>query len=242
MPVTTFGQGASAGFRATDARMTNSGTTYQLHVGQRSFLVEMPLFGSFNVLNSLAAIATVDSLGYNLREAVNHLREAPQVPGRLELVPERRPFRVFVDYAHTPDALTNVLKTVRQMSPRRVITVFGCGGDRDREKRPLMARAAEELSDLCVVTSDNPRTESPESIVADVLKGLRREALAIVDRREAINEAVNHAGEGDIVLIAGKGHETYQQFADETLPFDDRKVAASAMRQWATNQPKGGAA
>ena len=213
LEVVTFGLNAAANFRASSARTTKTGTVYQLYAGERSFLVEMPLFGTFNVSNSLAALATVATLGFNLREAVNALREAPQVPGRLELVQERRPFRVFVDYAHTPDALINVLKTVRQMSPRRVITVFGCGGDRDREKRPLMARAVDSLSDVCVVTSDNPRTEDPEQILADVRAGLTKDHLAIVDRREAINAAINLADEGDIVLIAGKGHETYQQFA-----------------------------
>lgn len=239
LEVVTFGQSAAANFRASNARTTRTGTIYQLYVGERSFLVEMPLFGAFNILNSLAALATVATLGFNLREAVNAMREAPQVPGRLELVAERRPFRVFVDYAHTPDALTNVLKTVRQMEPKRVITVFGCGGDRDREKRSLMAKAAEALSDLCVVTSDNPRSEDPAQIIADVKAGLSRPALAIVDRREAINEAVRVAEEGDIILIAGKGHETYQQFANETLPFDDRRVAASAMREWSVNREGG---
>lgn len=239
LDVLTYGLGAAAAFRAANARGTRTGTSYQLYAGQRSFLVEMPLFGAFNVSNSLAALATISALGFNLREAVNALRGAPQVPGRLELVPERRPFRVFVDYAHTPDALINVLKTLRHMGPRRVITVFGCGGDRDREKRPMMARAAEELSDLCVVTSDNPRSESPEAIIAEVMAGLRRPALQIVDRREAINEAINRAGEGDIVLIAGKGHETYQQFAGETVEFDDRRVAAGAMREWNINRREG---
>ncbi|MCB1098742.1 MAG: UDP-N-acetylmuramoyl-L-alanyl-D-glutamate--2,6-diaminopimelate ligase [Verrucomicrobiae bacterium] len=239
LEVVTFGLSAAAGFRASNARTTKTGTTYQFHAGERSFLVEMPLFGAFNVSNSLAALATVSILGFNLREAVNALRDAPQVPGRLELVQERRPFRVFVDYAHTPDALTNVLKTVRLMSPRRVITVFGCGGDRDREKRPLMARAVGALSDVCVVTSDNPRSEDPERIIADVKAGLTGSHIAIVDRREAINTAINLADEGDIVLIAGKGHEAYQEFATETLPFDDRRVAASAMREWSNNRTGG---
>jgi UDP-N-acetylmuramoyl-L-alanyl-D-glutamate--2,6-diaminopimelate ligase len=239
MEVVTYGQSAAASFRASNPRTMLRGTQFQLYAGSRSFLVEMPLLGAFNVSNALAAIATVSSMGYNLREAVDGLREAPQVPGRLELVPERRPFRVFVDYAHTPDALENVLNTLRKLEPRLLITVFGCGGDRDREKRRLMARAVEKLSDLCVVTSDNPRSEDPEQIIRDIESGLDKRHLAIVDRREAIVEAINLANEGDIVLVAGKGHEDHQQFANETVPFDDRKVAAGAMRGWLPNR-KGG--
>ena len=236
LEIATFGHGASATYRAANPRTTKTGTEFQLYAGTRSFLVETPLFGAFNVSNSLAAITAVASMGFNLRETVNAMREAPQIPGRLEAINERRPFRVFVDYAHTPDALANVLRTLRTMTQGRLITVFGCGGDRDREKRPLMARAAEELSDICVVTSDNPRSEDPAQIIDDVERGLKGKYVSIVDRREAIHEAIRSAQEGDVVLVAGKGHETYQQIGDERLPFDDRKVATSAMREWRAEQ------
>ncbi len=152
------------------------------------------------------------------------------MPGRLERVPVKRSFQVFVDYAHTDDALRNVLRTLRNLKPERLITVFGCGGDRDRAKRPLMAAAAEEFSDWTILTSDNPRTEDPERILADVAKGFRAQRHEqVLDRAEAIQKAITLAGPGDIVLIAGKGHETYQEFADRKVPFDDVLVAARAV-------------
>ncbi len=176
--------------------------------------------------NSIAALAAAEVLGISLRTAVLSLGKAPQVPGRLELVPAKRKFQVFVDYAHTPDALGNVLKTLRELQPHRLITVFGCGGDRDRQKRPLMAEMADRLADYSIITSDNPRKEDPSAIIAETEKGFRSNHYEkIVDRTEAINRAVALAGPRDIVLIAGKGHENYQEFADYTVPFDDIQVA-----------------
>jgi UDP-N-acetylmuramoyl-L-alanyl-D-glutamate--2,6-diaminopimelate ligase len=167
----------------------------------------------------------------NLREAVKSLQNAPQVPGRMERVSENSRFQVFVDYAHTPDGLVNALKTPsRALRPRRIITVFGCGGDRDRTKRPKMAAAAEAGSDICVLTSDNPRTEDPEQILNDAKAGFARpkKHAIIADRREAIRVALENAWEGDIVLIAGKGHEDYQDIQGKKHPFDDRKIARYA--------------
>ena len=152
------------------------------------------------------------------------------MPGRLEAVPAKRQFQVFVDYAHTADALLNVLKTLRELSPRKFIVVFGCGGDRDRQKRPLMAAAADQNADFSIITSDNPRKEDPEAIIAEVEKGFRSEHYEkITDRTQAITRAIALAQPRDIVLIAGKGHEAYQEFADNTVPFDDLQVARRAL-------------
>jgi UDP-N-acetylmuramoyl-L-alanyl-D-glutamate--2,6-diaminopimelate ligase len=226
----TYGFGVRADFRAVDARSDIHGTQYKLEAKGRQYLVRTPHIGRFNVSNSLAALATVSALGLELRAAVQAMANAPQVPGRLERVPARRNFAVYVDYAHTDDALTNVLSTLRELRPRRLLVVFGCGGDRDRAKRPLMARAAEQLADYAIVTSDNPRTEDPEKILADIRAGLRGSAHEVVaDRREAIYRAVELAQAGDIVLIAGKGHENYQEINGKRFPFDDVSVARNAI-------------
>jgi len=228
--VTTYGMGLRADFRASNYRAEFTGTSYQLDARGKSYLVRLPLIGRFNVTNSMAALAAAEVLGINLRSAVLSLGKAPQVPGRLELVPAKRQFQVFVDYAHTPDALANVLKTLRELQPNRLITVFGCGGDRDRQKRPLMAEMADRLADYSIITSDNPRKEDPSAIIAETEKGFRSNRYEkIVDRTEAINRAVALARARDIVLIAGKGHENYQEFADYTIPFDDIQDARRAI-------------
>jgi UDP-N-acetylmuramoyl-L-alanyl-D-glutamate--2,6-diaminopimelate ligase len=226
--VMTYGRGSNADFRIGDLRSDFNGTQYQLRFQDRQFLVRIPLIGSFNVYNSVAAIAAGWAIGLNLREVVAKMADAPQVPGRLELVGGRQTnYRVFVDYAHTPDALTNVLSTLRALDPNRIITVFGCGGDRDSTKRPLMAAAAEAGSDLCILTSDNPRTEDPRKILADAARGFLRGGHEVMEeRRDAIRRAIQLAGERDIVLIAGKGHESYQEINGVRHDFDDRKVAA----------------
>jgi UDP-N-acetylmuramoyl-L-alanyl-D-glutamate--2,6-diaminopimelate ligase len=188
------------------------------------------LIGLFNVYNTLAALAAVSAMGIELRRAVAAAATIPQVPGRLERVPVRRNFQAFVDYAHTPDALENVLRSLRQIAPARIITVFGCGGERDRSKRPLMAGAAELLSDKVIVTSDNPRGEDPMEILGEVEKGFRgRDHEIFLQREAAIRRAVELAGPDDLILIAGKGHEDYQEISGERHPFDDVKVTARAM-------------
>src|SRR5881397_833264 len=228
--VITYGRGARADFRASNPRVEFSGTSYQLEAGGKSYLVRVPLIGRFNVLNSVAALAAANALGISLRDAVLSIGKSSQIPGRLELVPAKRQFQVFVDYAHTPDALGNVLKTLRELEPHRLIVVFGCGGDRDRQKRPLMAEMADRLADYSIITSDNPRKEDPNAIVSEVEKGFRSNHYEkIVDRTEAINRAVALARRRDIVLIAGKGHDTYQEFGDHTIPFDDIQVARRAI-------------
>ena len=230
MPVVTYGVGSRADFRASAFKTELAGTSYQLDTQDRSFLVRLPLIGKFNIYNSLAALAAASVLGIQLRGAVMALASAPPVPGRLELVAAKRNYQVYVDYAHTDDALHNVLRTLRDLSPHRLIVVFGCGGNRDRAKRPLMARAAEQWADHAIVTSDNPRGEDPQAIIQDIEKGFQKGGYeVVVDRRQAIERAVSLAQARDIIVIAGKGHEAYQQFADETLPFDDVRIAKAAI-------------
>jgi UDP-N-acetylmuramoyl-L-alanyl-D-glutamate--2,6-diaminopimelate ligase len=192
--------------------------------------LETRLRGRFNVENVLGAVAAARLLGIDDEAIAHGVRELRGVPGRFEAVDEGQPFAVLVDYAHTPDSLENVLRTARGLAQHRLICVFGCGGDRDRGKRPLMGRIATELADLAIVTSDNPRSEEPDAIIAEILAGAD-EAEAEPDRREAIARAIGEAAEGDVVVIAGKGHEQGQQFADRTIPFDDREVAREALRR-----------
>jgi UDP-N-acetylmuramoyl-L-alanyl-D-glutamate--2,6-diaminopimelate ligase len=228
--VITYGMGSRADFRASNYRMEFGGTSYQLDARGKMYLVRVPLIGRFNVANSLAALAAATALGVGLREAVLSLGKSPQVPGRLEAVPAKRQFQIFVDYAHTPDALLNVLKTLRELDPRRLIVVFGCGGDRDRQKRPLMAAVVDQNADHAIITSDNPRKEDPDAIIAEVAQGFRSDRFEKVsDRTAAIARAIELAQPRDVVLIAGKGHENYQEFADHTLPFDDIQVARRAV-------------
>jgi UDP-N-acetylmuramoyl-L-alanyl-D-glutamate--2,6-diaminopimelate ligase len=230
LPVVTYGVGARADFRASNYRAEFSGTSFQLEARGKIYLVRVPLIGRFNVYNAMAALAAANSLGVSLREAVVSLAKSPQVPGRLEAVPARRQFQIYVDYAHSDDALLNVLKTLRELGPRRLIVVFGAGGDRDRQKRPLMGRVADQNADFSIITSDNPRKEDPLGIIADVKKGFRTSNFETVpDRAEAIARAIALAQPRDIILIAGKGHETYQEFADHTIPFDDRQIALRAL-------------
>ena len=228
--IVTYGMGVRADFRASNYRVEFSGTSYQLDARGKSYLVRVPLIGRFNVANSVAALAGANALGISLRDAVLSLGKSPQVPGRLELVPAKRQFQVFVDYAHTPDALRNVLKTLRELEPHRLIVVFGCGGNRDRQKRPLMGEIADRHADYAIITSDNPRGEDPGAIIAETEKGFRSTRYEKhVDRTEAIRRAIALAHPRDIVLIAGKGHESYQEFADHTVPFDDIQVARRAI-------------
>ena len=228
--VVTYGQGSNCNFRASNIQHSATGTVFRLDAKGRSYLVRTPLIGLFNVYNTLAALAATSAMGLELRRAVAAAATIPQVPGRLERVPAHRNFQSFVDYAHTPDALENVLKSLRQLNPSRIITVFGCGGDRDHSKRPLMAAAAEQYSDKVILTSDNPRSEDPLVIMREAEKGLCGTGHeSFVDRESAIRRAVELAGPNDIVLVAGKGHETYQETATGRHPFNDVSVTARAM-------------
>jgi UDP-N-acetylmuramoyl-L-alanyl-D-glutamate--2,6-diaminopimelate ligase len=231
MPVLRYGFGVHSDFRANNFRQNPRGMEFELGAKGKSHLVRAPLIGRFNAYNLLAALGAANACGISPREAIAALAASPQVPGRMENVGNAGGATVFVDYAHTPDALENACRTLRELNPRRLITVFGCGGDRDKGKRPLMGAAAARLSDACVVTSDNPRSEDPAAIIRQIEAGMGGKGhLSIPDRAEAIAHAVRHALSGDIVLIAGKGHETTQQFADQTINFDDRKHASKALR------------
>ncbi|MBD0338531.1 MAG: UDP-N-acetylmuramoyl-L-alanyl-D-glutamate--2,6-diaminopimelate ligase [Thermoleophilia bacterium] len=193
--------------------------------------VELRLRGRFNVLNALGATAAARVLGIEPEAVKAGLEAVAGVPGRFEEVSAGQPFVVLVDYAHTPDSLELVLREARELAEGRVLCVFGCGGDRDREKRPLMGRVATELADLAVVTSDNPRSEEPETIVAEVLAGAAGGAVIEPDRRAAIELAVEAARPGDVVVVAGKGHEQGQEVGGVVTPFDDREVAREALRK-----------
>ncbi|MFN2543129.1 MAG: UDP-N-acetylmuramoyl-L-alanyl-D-glutamate--2,6-diaminopimelate ligase [Actinomycetota bacterium] len=229
-PTLTYGLSAEAELRADAVSLEAEGLSFR--VG--GLTIRSRLRGRFNVYNNLAALAAARSLGFDDAATQAGLAAVTGVPGRLEPVDAGQDFLVVVDYAHTPDSLENVLEAVRPLTSTRVICVFGCGGDRDRAKRPLMGRAATRLADLTVVTSDNPRSEDPLAIVAEIEPGAREGGGAYVvepDRRAAIRLALAEARTGDVVVIAGKGHETGQEFADRTIPFDDRVVASQELEE-----------
>jgi UDP-N-acetylmuramoyl-L-alanyl-D-glutamate--2,6-diaminopimelate ligase len=201
--------------------------------------VQSPLIGRINVYNILAACGAAISYGIEPETIVRGIANLRAVPGRFERVDEGQPFTVVVDYAHTDDALRNVIAVARALNPKRVITLFGCGGDRDRAKRPLMGQAAAEGSDFVVLTSDNPRSEDPLAIMNDALVGIRRTDVPHIvepDREAAIRRALGEAREGDIVILAGKGHEDYQVLKDRTISFDDRKVAREVLKGYGYHQ------
>jgi len=193
--------------------------------------VDLKLRGRFNVENALGALTASRLLGIDDDAIARGLEAVRGVPGRFESVAEGQPFEVIVDYSHKPDALESVLRTARDLAGGRVICVFGCGGDRDRGKRPLMGRIASALADVAILTSDNPRSEDPLAIIDEVLAGVTGEIEVEPDRAVAITRAISEAGDGDAVLIAGKGHEQGQELADRTVPFDDREVARDALRR-----------
>ena len=221
-----------ADFRAADVAFDAAGSRFDCIAPGAEVRVAMPLPGDFNVANALAAIAAAYALGVPAANGAAALEAAERVPGRFEPVDEGQDFGVLVDYAHTPDSLENVLRAARRVTAGRLICVFGCGGDRDREKRPLMGRIGAELSDLAIVTSDNPRSEEPEAIIGEILAGARAGVEVEVDRRAAIALGVERASSGDTVVIAGKGHEQGQEFErGRKLPFDDREVARQELRR-----------
>lgn len=195
--------------------------------------VHSRLWGHHNLLNAVAAMTAAECLGVSPREIVRGVEEAIRPPGRLEEVNSPAPFRVVVDYAHTDGSLDAVLRALRPLTRGRLITIFGCGGDRDRTKRPRMGRVAEAHSDQIIVTSDNPRSEPPDRIMCEIAAGLEREgdAVFVEDRREAIGLGIRMARRGDTVLIAGKGHESYQELRDRVIDFDDRKVAVEFLEE-----------
>ncbi|QQS41746.1 MAG: UDP-N-acetylmuramoyl-L-alanyl-D-glutamate--2,6-diaminopimelate ligase [Acidobacteriota bacterium] len=208
------------------------GTSFELRTPEGSVSIDSPLIGRPHVYNMLSASAVALDLGHGLDSIVKGLSTCVGAPGRFERVPSDAPFAVIVDYAHTDDALLNTLKTAKDLAEGRIITVMGCGGDRDKSKRAPMGKIAGEYSDLVVVTSDNPRTEDPVKIISEIEEGLKESEtpyLACTDRREAIHLAISKARPRDVVIIAGKGHETYQIIGSDKFHFDDREIAAEAL-------------
>lgn len=234
--VLTYGIENDCDIRAYHINLRADGMTFEVSTPRGEITLNLHLTGRFNVYNTLAAVAVGFVNDIDLPVMKIALESVKGVPGRLEKVDEGQPFAVFVDYAHTPDGLENIVKAARALTKGRVITLFGCGGDRDRTKRPIMGEIAARLSDYAVLTSDNPRTEDPLFILSEVEAGVRRAAdrskySVIPDRREAIAYAIGLAQPGDVVLIAGKGHETYQLVQDKVLHFDDREVAREILKQ-----------
>jgi UDP-N-acetylmuramoyl-L-alanyl-D-glutamate--2,6-diaminopimelate ligase len=226
----TFAVEREADWRALDVRTGLDGSRYRVSGPGGEAEVRSPLPGRFNVSNTLAALAAAAALGVEQDAAVAALTSFRAAPGRFEPVDEGQDFAVLVDYAHTPDSLENVLRAARELTEGRVIVVFGAGGDRDRGKRPLMGEIAARLADVVVVTSDNPRSEDPEAIIREILEGAGAGVEALVDRREAIARAVGLASAGDVVVVAGKGHEQGQEFeGGRKLPFDDVAVVREAL-------------
>jgi UDP-N-acetylmuramoyl-L-alanyl-D-glutamate--2,6-diaminopimelate ligase len=228
-----YGLEAGATVRARDVKMNFEGVHFTVDSESGSFPVHSPLVGRMNVYNVLAAVSAGLSYDLTPETIARGVAECGAVPGRFERI-RKGPFLVVVDYAHTDDALHNVISVARELAPKRVITLFGCGGDRDRSKRPLMGMAAGELSDFVVLTSDNPRSEDPLDIINDALVGLRRfdtPHAVEPDRGKAIRLALHEARPGDVVILAGKGHETYQIIGAKTIHFDDREVARAVLRE-----------
>ena len=227
----TYGVDSDADYRARDVDFDPSGASFVCETPDGAIAIRTRLPGLFNVENALAAIAAARALGVALEAARAALAEADRVPGRFEPVDEGQPFTVLVDYAHTPEALDNVLRAARDLTDGRVHVVFGAGGDRDRAKRPLMGKAAAELADRVVVTSDNPRSEDPQAIITEILAGTGPDVESEPDRRRAIALAVSSADPGDVVVVAGKGHEQGQEFENgRKEPFDDVAVVREALR------------
>lgn len=230
----TYGLSVEAHYRAENVELRPDGTRFIAVYPAGKSPISMQLVGEFNVYNALGALAAAIGLGIEPEVACRAIEEMAPIRGRFERVPSKIR-NVLVDYAHTPDSLRRALETARTIAPGRVIVVFGCGGDRDRTKRPVMGEIASRLSDWCVVTSDNPRSEEPHDIIEDIVGGipedLKGKCEVEDDRAKAIRRAIERATAADVVLIAGKGHEDYQIFADRTIHFDDREVAAEALKE-----------
>ena len=218
-------------FKIEDIKLSEKGSSFFLHWKNKKIPVKTKLIGLFNVYNTALSISILLKMGFSHEFLSKASEDLKPVRGRLERI-EGNGFSVFVDYAHTPDALKNVLQTLKALKKGRLITVFGAGGDRDRSKRPLMGEVASELSDIVIITSDNPRSEDPIKIIEDIKSGIKGNSFKVIpDREKAIKEAVYTASEGDIILIAGKGHESYQIVGKDIIPFDDLKVAKKYIKK-----------
>lgn len=233
-PVLTFGINEDADFRALDSKNTLDGLAFRIQTPSGDMNIESPLVGRYNIYNILSAAAVGFSLGISAGDIRSGISRVKEIPGRFEKIAGPG-FTAVVDYAHTHDALDRLLHNARQLCRGRLITIFGCGGDRDRGKRPLMGKVSAALSDRVIVTSDNPRTEDAEKIIDDILAGIKEprpgQVEAIPDRRRAIQEGISMAREGDMVVVAGKGHEDYQILGEKKIPFDDREEIRQAFRR-----------
>ena len=236
--VITYGIKSKADVTAEDIKLNFSGSQFTVVHPQGEFVVKTSFLGWHNVYNILAAASCALSEGIDFRKIMSGIKKLTLVPGRLESIDRGQEFSIFLDYAHTPDGLKNVLKALRDIrvekedTQGKIILVFGCGGDRDKGKRPLMGRIADLLADSVIVTSDNPRTEDPESIIHQILPGFKKKNYqVIVDRKKAIHQALKMANPGDIVLIAGKGHEQYQIFKDKTIEFNERLICVEFLKK-----------
>ncbi|MCP8616607.1 UDP-N-acetylmuramoyl-L-alanyl-D-glutamate--2,6-diaminopimelate ligase [Salirhabdus salicampi] len=237
--VLTYGIKEVADVRGVDISLTAKGSSFTMETPKGNVQINSPLPGEFSVYNMLAATATALCADIPLHIIKASLETTNGVPGRFETVDEGQEFGVIVDYAHTPDSLENVLKTIGHFVEGKVYVVVGCGGDRDKTKRPQMAKVATDIADVAIFTSDNPRTEDPKNILNDMVEGITNENYVVEqDRKKAIELAIKSANQGDVVLVAGKGHETYQEIGKERLPFNDRLVAQEAIKAKLKENPK----
>ena len=235
MPHFTYGICANADFYARDIEITEDGVSFELQLqGMHPLRIDLKMTGMFNVYNAMAAASCAMILGIKPEDIKAGLESMQSVPGRIEMLPTNTPYRVILDYSHSPDALMNILTTVRQFAKARVIALFGCGGDRDQGKRPIMGEIGGELADLCILTSDNPRSEDPMAILAAIEEGIKptgKPYVIIENRRDAIRHALEIAEEGDIIVLAGKGHETYQEIKGVKRPFDEKLVVQELLEE-----------
>ena len=234
-PLLTYGISSKADLFARDIEITETGVSFTLNLRNlHAERVHLLLTGMFNVYNALAAAACALILGVSPENVRAGLESIRSVPGRIEMLPTNTPYRVILDYAHAPDALSNILRTCRTFTKKRLIALFGCGGDRDKGKRPIMGRIGGELADLCILTSDNPRTEDPMEILHEIEEGIKEttgEYVVIENRRDAIRHALEIGREGDIIVLCGKGHETYQETMGVKRPFDEKVVVQELLAE-----------
>lgn len=230
----TVGINENSMLKATDISVSSKGSGFKLEYDGKIYDMYIPIPGKFSVYNALNAIGAVLPLGIDMDTIKKGLAGVKGVTGRAEVVPVEREYTVIIDYAHTPDGLENIISTVKEFAENRVITLFGCGGDRDSTKRPIMGRIAGELSDYCIITSDNPRTENPSKIIDDIVEGIKTtdaEYTVIENRREAISFALKTAQQGDVIILAGKGQETYQIIGREKFHFDEREIVRECLNK-----------
>jgi len=231
----TYGICANADLYARDIEITENGVSFNMQLaGMHNIPVNLRLTGMFNVYNAIAAASMAMILDIPAEDIRAGLERVESVPGRIEMLPTGTPYKVILDYSHSPDALENILKTVREFTRGRVIALFGCGGDRDHGKRPIMGEIGGRLADLCILTSDNPRTEDPMAILAAIESGIKptgKPYIIIENRREAIRYALRTGREGDVIVLAGKGHETYQEIMGVKRPFDEKVVVQELLQE-----------